>query len=103
MRVHHLFAKHSKCFFSEHEVAYHGHIISAKGVAMDPVKVEAVEAWLRPHTTCALRGFLGLTGYYRKFIAGYGGVVEPRMVLLKCERSLGRPRLTRRSWLLRRC
>jgi len=85
MRMHHLFAKRSKCFFGELSVGYLGHIISAAGVAMDPAKVEAVETWPRPTTAHALCRFLGLTGYYRKFIAGYGGVVAPFMTLLKRE------------------
>jgi hypothetical protein len=77
MCTHHLFAKRSKCFFSEPSVSYLGHIISAEGVAMDPAKVEAVEAWSWPTTARALHGFLGLTRYYQKFIVGYGGVPSP--------------------------
>jgi hypothetical protein len=66
-------------------VAYLGHIISEAGVAMDPAKVSAVETWSHPRTLQALCGFLGLIGYYRKFIAGYGTVAGPLTVLLKRE------------------
>jgi hypothetical protein len=62
-----------------------GHIISAAGVAMDPSKVEAVAAWPPPRSLRALRGFLGLTGYYGKFIAVYGTVGAPLTALLKRE------------------
>lgn len=86
LRDHHLFAKRSKCFFSESSVAYLGHIISAARVSMDGDKVAVVEAWPRPRSARALRGFLGLiTSYYRKFIAGYGGVAAPLTALLKWE------------------
>jgi hypothetical protein len=66
--------KKSKCIFGATSVTYLGHVISANGVAMDPGKVEAVLAWPTPRTLHALRGFLGLTGYYRKFICQYGDV-----------------------------
>jgi hypothetical protein len=70
LRENKLALKQAKCSFGVEKVAYLGHIISAAGVAMDPSKVEAVKAWPLPRTLQALRGFLGLAGYYRKFIAG---------------------------------
>ena len=85
LRQHHLCVKRSKCSFGASSVGYLGHIISENGVAMDPTKVATVEAWPRPRTVRALRGFLGLTGYYRKFIASYGAVASPLMALLKKE------------------
>jgi hypothetical protein len=85
LREHKLTLKRPKCSFGEESVAYLGHIISEAGVAMDPAKVTVVETWPRPRTLRALRGFLGLTGYYRKFIAGYGTVTGPLTTLLKRE------------------
>ena len=85
LRQHNLFVKRSKCSFGATSVGYLGHIISEHGVAMDPSKVATVEDWPRPRTVRALRGFLGLTGYYRKFIASYDAVISPLTALLKKE------------------
>jgi hypothetical protein len=71
IRLNQLFVKQSKCIFRSTSVAYLGHIISVNGVAMDSDKVAAVVSWSMLRTLRALRGFLGLTGYYRKFIANY--------------------------------
>jgi hypothetical protein len=62
------FIKRSKCFFAQPSVQYLGHIISAEGVATDPAKVESVVQWPTQTNIRQLRGFLGLTGYYRRFI-----------------------------------
>jgi hypothetical protein len=83
LREHKLFLKQSKCSFGEESVVYLGHVITDAGVAMDPAKITAVETRPRPRTLRALRGFLGLTGYYRKFIAGYGEIVAPLTTLMK--------------------
>lgn len=67
LRDHTLFSKMSKCVFAATRIDYLGHVISAKGVAADPKKVEVILAWPRPHNLKTLRGFLGITGYYRLY------------------------------------
>ena len=68
LRAHRLHIKRSKCSFRAMFIAYLGHVISADGIAMDTDKVAAVAAWPPPCSARGLRGFLGLAGYYRKFI-----------------------------------
>ena len=78
-----LFVKHTKCSFGDPSVAYLGHIISQHGVAMDAAKIQAVAEWPRPRSPKELRGFLGLAGYYRKFIQDFGSVGAPLTQLLR--------------------
>ena len=82
LQQHQLFVKHSKCVFVVPSVAYLGHVISTSGVAMDPAKVEAVRDWPQPRSARAVRGFLGLAGYYHKFVHNYGVIVAPLTALL---------------------
>ena len=83
LRQHRLFVKRSKCAFGVLSIAYLGHIISAAGVAMDPSKVQAVLDWPQPRSARAVRGFLGLAGYYRKFVHDYGTIAAPLTALTK--------------------
>ena len=75
LRAHKLFVKMEKCQFGQAQVNYLGHVISKYGVAVDPNKKSAMIEWPKPTSPKALRGFLGLTGYYRKFISGHGKLV----------------------------
>jgi hypothetical protein len=83
LRAHHLYLKRSKCLFGAMSVAYLGHVISADGVTMDANKVAAVAAWPPPRSAGGLRGFLGLAGYYRKFIREFGLITAPLTCLLQ--------------------
>jgi len=83
LHQHRLFVKRSKCVFGVDSISYLGHIISAAGVAMDPDKVQAVADWPTPRSARAVRGFLGLAGYYRKFVKEFGTIAAPLTALLK--------------------
>ncbi|XP_070040100.1 uncharacterized protein [Nicotiana tomentosiformis] len=77
MMKHQLFAKRSKYFFGVHKIEYLGHFVTAEGVSTDPHKIEVVRNWPTPTTLKQLRRFLGLAGYYRRFIKGFGVICKP--------------------------
>ena len=72
-----LYAKLSKCQFLLDRVTFLGHVISAEGVSVDPQKIEAVVNWKPPKNVPEVRSFLGLAGYYRKFVEGFSKIAAP--------------------------
>lgn len=78
----HFFLKLTKCSFAQQQVEYLGHIVSQRGVELVPTKVEVIQVWPVPWTTRALHGFLGLSGFYCRFIKGYASIVAPLTRLL---------------------
>ncbi|XP_074287866.1 putative mitochondrial protein AtMg00860 [Silene latifolia] len=83
MEQHQLYAKPNKCCFGARKLEYLGLIVSKEGVATEPSKVISVSNWPTPKSVKQLRGFLGLTGYYRRFIKGYGIISKPLTNLLR--------------------
>ena len=79
-----LYAKLSKCEFWLHEVSFLGHVISGSGIAVDPSKVDAVLQWEATKSVTEIRSFLGLAGYYRRFIEGFSKLSLP-LTKLTCK------------------
>ena len=86
LRDRQLYAKLSKCSFGQPQIEYLSHLISNKGVVTDYLKVESMLTWPKPMNIKALRGFLGLTGYYKRFVEGYGIIAQPLTNMLKKEK-----------------
>lgn len=76
------YLKQSKCSFAQETIEYLGHVVSGKGVTPEPSKIQAMVQWPNPRTAKELRAFLGLTGFYRKFIKGYATIAAPLTSLL---------------------
>jgi hypothetical protein len=80
---HQLYAKFSKCEFWLKEVGFLGHVISAGGVSIDPSKITSIMERKAPTNPTKVRAFLGLAGYYRKFVEGFSSIARPLTQLLK--------------------
>ncbi|GJT04933.1 putative reverse transcriptase domain-containing protein [Tanacetum coccineum] len=72
-----LYAKFSKCEFWISKVQFLGHVIDSEGVHVDPAKIESIKDWASPKSPTEIRQFLGLAGYYRRFIEGFSKIAKP--------------------------
>jgi high-affinity K+ transport system ATPase subunit B len=83
LRENQLYAKYSKCEFWIDEVSFLGHIISNGGISVDPAKVKEIVVWSIPTTITEILSFLGLAGYYRRFIKGFSMIAQSMSSLLE--------------------
>ncbi|KAL5555181.1 hypothetical protein UlMin_037417 [Ulmus minor] len=83
LEEHKLYAKFSKCEFWLDKVHFLGHVVSKDGVSVDPAKIEAVSKWPTPTNVTEIRSFLGLAGYYRRFVEGFSSLAAPLTALTK--------------------
>jgi hypothetical protein len=83
LQEHRLYAKLSKCEFWMEQVAFLGHVISKGGISVDPSKVQDVLSWNAPMSVGDIQSFVGMTGYYRRFIEGFSKISKPVTELLE--------------------
>jgi hypothetical protein len=76
LREQKLYGKLSKCSFYQSKIHYLGHVISGEGISMDLAKVEAIMEWPAPRNVLKVRSFMGLVGYYRRFIKGFSKIAN---------------------------
>ena len=83
LRTHQMYAKLSKCEFWLNSVSFLGHVISKKGVQVDPKKVDVVSNWHRPTNVTVIRSLLGMAGYYRRFVKDFSRISTPLTRLIR--------------------
>ena len=83
LRDNQLYAKFSKCEFWLNKIPFLGHVLSGDGISVDPTKVQEVLEWKAPTTVTEVRSFLGLAGYYRRFIPDFSKIAKPMTRLLQ--------------------
>ena len=83
LEEHKLSVKFKKCEFWLEKVDFLGHMVSQEGISVDPTKIEAIVNWLRPTNVSEVRSFLGMAGYYRRFVEGFSKLAMPITKLLK--------------------
>jgi hypothetical protein len=86
IREHQLYAKLRKCSFYQKQIHYLGHIISKDEIVVDPENIEAIIEWSVPKNVMEVRSFMGLAGYYRRFIAGFSRIAHPTTSLQRKEK-----------------
>ena len=92
-----LYAKLKKCELWLDSVAFLRHVVSKDGITVDPKKVEAVVEWNRPNSVTKVRSFLGLAGYYRRFVEGFSHLAMPLTRLTQRELSLSGPESVKKA------
>ena len=85
LRKENLYTKFSKCEFWIREVHFLGHVVSNRGIHADPTKIEAAKNWDAPRTPTEVQQFLGLAGYYRRFIENFSKIAKPLTALTQKE------------------
>jgi hypothetical protein len=83
LRKHKLYAKFDKCDFYQKEILYLGHVISSEGIVVDSEKIKAIMEWPIPKDVADIRSYMGITGYYRRFIEGFSKIAYPITPLQK--------------------